>query len=122
MRTLAVWMGLVVLAGCAGSAPESAAPAPARAPKADAVSAPGGFSRWVCDGQTEVQWRFTDAARSSIDLRAAGDDIMHRLQLLPVSAGTSYSDGRLAFDIREQAGRLYLLPSGKNIDQGCKAL
>lgn len=124
LRTLCAGAAVASLAACSS---DSAAPS---AEHVDAVrpvavskpSTPGtDFVQWRCMGNTQVQWRYTDSSAEQIDLRAAGDDIMHRLSKRPASTGVTYSDGLLAFDLRGDTGRLYLVPSGKNIDHGCQA-
>ena len=37
------------------------------------------WTRWVCDSQAEVLWRFADSSRESVDVRLGGGDIVYRL-------------------------------------------
>lgn len=79
------------------------------------------WTRWVCDSQTEVLWRFADAGRNSIDLRLGGGDIVHRLKREPSGSGALYSDGNLAFHTRGEEGLVYWVATDDLIGRGCKA-
>lgn len=52
---LTALIGVVALAGCAAD------PAPS-----------DDWTRWVCDSQAEVLWRFADGSREVVDLRLGG--------------------------------------------------
>jgi len=80
-----------------------------------------GWTRWVCDSQAEVQWRFTDGSREAIDLRLGGDDIVHRLKLEPAGSGALYSDGMLAFHTKGDQGLVYRVADDDLIGRGCQA-
>lgn len=79
------------------------------------------WTRWVCDSQAEVLWRFTDSSREALDLRLAGGDIVHRLQLEPAGSGALYSDGMLAFHTKGEEGLVYRVADNDLIGRGCKA-
>jgi membrane-bound inhibitor of C-type lysozyme len=79
------------------------------------------WTRWVCDSQAEVLWRFTDASREAVDLRLGGDDIVHRLTHEPAGSGALYSDGRLAFHSKGEEGLVYRVANNDLIGRGCKA-
>ncbi|QEY60836.1 lysozyme inhibitor [Metapseudomonas lalkuanensis] len=96
--------GLALLAGCAGQ----------QAPSDD-------WTRWVCDSQAEVLWRFADASRESVDLRLGGGDIVHRLKQEPAGSGALYSDGNLAFHTKGDEGLVYWVATDDLIGRGCKA-
>ena len=96
--------GTVLMAGCAGQ----------QAPSDD-------WTRWVCDSQAEVLWRFANADRSSVDLRLGGGDIVHRLKQEPAGSGALYSDGNLAFHTQGDEGLVYWVATDDLIGRGCKA-
>lgn len=101
------WLALVgcaLLAGCASQ----------QAPSDE-------WTRWVCDSQAEVLWRFANADRNSVDLRLGGGDIAHRLQQEPSGSGALYSDGNLAFHTRGEEGLVYWVATDDLIGRGCKA-
>ncbi|MBB2493898.1 MliC family protein [Aquipseudomonas ullengensis] len=79
------------------------------------------WTRWVCDSQTEVLWRFADSSREEIDLRLGGGDIVHRLKLEPAGSGALYSDGLLAFHTKGEEGLVYRVAGNDLIGRGCKA-
>lgn len=79
------------------------------------------WTRWVCDSQTEVLWRFVDSSRETLDLRLGGDDIVHRLKREPAGSGALYSDYRLAFHTKGEEGMVYRVAGGDPIGRGCKA-
>ncbi|BAN46109.1 hypothetical protein PCA10_03770 [Metapseudomonas resinovorans NBRC 106553] len=96
--------GFALLAGCAGQREVS-----------------DDWTRWVCDSQTEVLWRFADAEKSGIDLRLGGGDIVHRLKREPSGSGALYSDGNLAFHTKGDEGLVYWVATDDLIGRGCKA-
>ncbi|MBD9482950.1 MliC family protein [Pseudomonas sp. PDM14] len=101
---LTALIGVVALAGCAAD------PAPS-----------DDWTRWVCDSQAEVLWRFADGSREVVDLRLGGDDIVHRLTLEPAGSGALYSDGLLAFHTKGEEGLVYRVADDDLIGRGCKA-
>ncbi|MCY1532920.1 Membrane-bound lysozyme-inhibitor of c-type lysozyme [compost metagenome] len=106
------WMGLPALAllgACAGS------PTPPEPPAA------GEWTRWVCDSQTEVLWRFADDSREVVDLRLGGSDIVYRLHQAPAGSGTFYSDSVIAFHTKGEEGLVYWVGNDDLIGRGCQA-
>jgi membrane-bound inhibitor of C-type lysozyme len=97
-------LAAVALAGCA-SQPQ----------------APDQWTRWVCDSQAELQWRFADGGYDQVDLRLGGDDIVYRLSQEPAASGALYSDGRLSFHTKGEEGLVYWTASDDLIGRGCKA-
>src|SRR6218665_623986 len=79
------------------------------------------WTRWVCDSQAEVLWRFADSSREVVDLRLGGGDIVHRLKLEPAGSGALYSDGMLAFHTKGEEGLVYRVADDDLIGRGCKA-
>lgn len=79
------------------------------------------WTRWVCDSQAEVLWRFADSSREVVDLRLGGGDIVHRLKLEPAGSGALYSDGMLAFHTKGEEGLVYRVAGDDLIGRGCKA-
>ncbi|TBV01933.1 hypothetical protein DNK34_20090 [Pseudomonas dryadis] len=80
-----------------------------------------GWTRWVCDSQAEVSWRFADSAHEQVDVRLGGSDSVHRLSLEPSGSGTLYSDGRLSFHAKGEEGLIYRTANDDLIGRGCKA-
>ncbi|WP_414157786.1 MliC family protein [Pseudomonas sp. BNK-15] len=108
MKALMALMALATLAGC--SLLQPAQPAPAAA-----------WTRWVCDSQTEVLWRFADAQQDSVDVRLGGGDQVYRLKSEPSASGAMYSDGVLAFHTKGEEGPVYWVATNDLIGRGCKA-
>ncbi|AGI26401.1 hypothetical protein H681_22670 [Pseudomonas sp. ATCC 13867] len=80
-----------------------------------------GWSRWTCDSQAEVIWRYVDASRSVVDLRLGEDDVVHHLEEEPGGSGAFYSDGLVGFSITGEQGLIYWVESNDLIGRGCKA-
>ena len=56
------------------------------------------WTRWVCDSQAEVLWRFADSSRESMDVRLGGGDTLAAIDKYGVAANISYiSTGGGAF-------------------------
>ena len=79
------------------------------------------WTRWVCDSQAEVQWRFANGGFDQVDVRLGGDDIVYRLTQEPAASGALYSDGRLSFHTKGEEGLVYWTASDDLIGRGCKA-
>ncbi|KFX70560.1 lipoprotein [Pseudomonas taeanensis MS-3] len=79
------------------------------------------WTRWVCDSQAEVLWRFADSAKEQVEVRLAADDRIYRLQQQPSASGALYSDGRLTFHSKGAQGLVYWTASDDLIGRGCKA-
>ncbi|MGH8434963.1 MAG: MliC family protein [Pseudomonas sp.] len=93
-----------LLAGCAGT------PQPTEQ-----------WTRWVCDSQAEVLWRFADSTHEAVDMRLGGGDIVYRLKQEPAASGAFYSDGVLAFHSKGEDGLVYWVANNDLIGRGCKA-
>ena len=79
------------------------------------------WTRWVCDSQAEVLWRFADSSREAVDLRLGGGDIVYRLSQQPAGSGALYSDGLLSFHSKGEEGLVYWTTNDDLIGRGCKA-
>ncbi|MEX5340271.1 MliC family protein [Pseudomonas sp. I2] len=108
MNALMASMALATLAGC--SLLQPAQPAPA-----------DNWTRWVCDSQAEVLWRFANATQDAVDVRLGGGDQVYRLTSEPGASGALYSDGVLAFHTKGDEGLLYWVATNDLIGRGCKA-
>ncbi|EKT4467390.1 MliC family protein [Pseudomonas juntendi] len=108
MKALLASMALATLAGC--SLLQSPQPAPA-----------DNWTRWVCDTQAEVLWRFADATQESVDVRLGGGDQVYRLKSEPGASGALYSDGVLALHTKGDEGLVYWVATNDLIGRGCKA-
>ena len=108
MKALLAVTVLATLAGC--SLLQPAQPAPA-----------DNWTRWVCDTQAEVLWRFADAQRDQVDVRLGGGDQVYRLKAEPGASGVLYSDGMLAFHTKDEEGLVYWVATNDLIGRGCKA-
>ncbi|CAM3665543.1 hypothetical protein CCOS865_05208 [Pseudomonas reidholzensis] len=108
MKALMAVMALATLAGCASLRPAQTAPADT-------------WTRWVCDTQTEVLWRFADASRDTVDVRLGGGDQVYRLKAEPGASGALYSDGVLALHTKGEEGLVYWVATNDLIGRGCKA-
>jgi len=101
-------MALATLAGCSLLQPAQTAPA-------------DNWTRWVCDTQAEVLWRFADPQRDQVDVRLGGSDQVYRLKAEPGASGALYSDGMLAFHTKGEEGLVYWVATNDLIGRGCKA-
>lgn len=99
---IALAAAVVLLAGCAGT--------PAEQP----------WSRWTCDSGAELNWRFADAGRDTVDLRVSGSDVVYRLQREPAASGALYSDAVIAFHAKGEEGLAYWVAGNDLIGRGCK--
>lgn len=106
MKGVVAVMALAVVAGCAITAP---------APVSEH------WTRWVCDSQAQVFWRFADAAEQTVDVRLGGADQVYRLASEPGASGALYSDGVLAFHTKGDEGVVYWVATNDLIGRGCKA-
>lgn len=79
------------------------------------------WTRWVCDTQTEVLWRFADADHQLVDVRLGGGDQVYRLKSEPGASGALYSDGVLALHTKGDEGLVYWVATNDLIGRGCKA-
>ncbi|WP_339515484.1 MliC family protein [Pseudomonas sp. RL_15y_Pfl2_60] len=98
-----VFSGLSLVAGCATEQPSDS------------------WTRWVCDSQAEVLWRFVDSSQDSVDVRVGGGDIVHRLERQPSGSGAMYSDDMLTFHTKGSEGLIYRTATDDLIGRGCKA-
>lgn len=101
-------LGMTLLAGCTSWWPSSA-PSPV---------AP---TRWVCDSRVEVFWQYIDAAHGQVDVRLGGQDQVYHLKTEPGADGQLYSDGVLAFHVKDDQGLVYWVATNDLIGRGCKA-
>lgn len=97
---------LMLLAGCA-SMKDSQPVAP--------------WTRWVCDSKAEVNWRYADAAKKTVEVRLNQSEQVFELQATPGASGTLYSNGVLAFDNKGSEGLVYWDATNDLIGRGCKA-
>ena len=107
MKALLAALALATLAGCYLVHPTSA--------PADT------WTRWVCDSQAEVLWRYADASQHAVDVRLGGADQVYRLKAEPGASGALYSDGVLAFHTKGNEGLVYWEATNDLIGRGCKA-
>nr|WP_314491781.1 MliC family protein [uncultured Pseudomonas sp.] len=77
------------------------------------------WTRWVCDSQAEVLWRYTDTSREAVDVRLGSRG--YHLLAEPSGSGTLYSDGVLAFHTQGEEGLVYWVATDDLIGRGCKA-
>ncbi|KJK09007.1 MULTISPECIES: MliC family protein [Pseudomonas] len=108
MKGVVALMALAVLGGCASFSSSSPAPS-------------DNWTRWVCDSQAEVLWRFADSSQQSVDVRLGGGDQVYRLKAEPGASGTLYSDGVLAFHSKGDEGLVYWVATNDLIGRACKA-
>lgn len=101
-------LGMTLLGGCSAWWPSSAA-------------APAQPTRWVCDSQVDVSWRFTTTAHDKVEVRLGGSDQVYQLKAEPGADGQLFSDGVLAFHIKDDQGLVYWVATNDLIGRGCKA-
>ncbi|UZE28743.1 MliC family protein [Pseudomonas asplenii] len=87
------------------------------------TSAKDNWTRWVCDSQTEVFWRYADRSQQSVDVRIGGADQVYRLkpEVGAVDSGVLYSDNMLAFHKKGDEGLVYWVATNDLIGRACKA-
>ncbi|MFB4392438.1 MULTISPECIES: MliC family protein [unclassified Pseudomonas] len=108
MKALLALVALATLAGCSLLQPS-------------APAATDNWTRWVCDSQAEVLWRYADAQQDAVDVRLGGGDQVYRLKPEPGASGALYSDGVLAFHNKGEEGLVYWVATNDLIGRGCKA-
>lgn len=106
-------LGMTLLAGCSTSWWPSW-------PSSATASTPAP-THWVCDSQLDVFWQYTDAARSKVDVRLGGKDQVYHLKTEPGADGQMFSDGVLAFNVKDDQGLVYWVATNDLIGRGCKA-
>lgn len=79
------------------------------------------WTRWVCDSQAEMLWRFVDSSGESVDVRLNGGDHVYHLTQQVSGSGALYSDGVLSFHTKAEEGLVYWTASDNLIGRGCKA-
>ena len=79
------------------------------------------WTRWVCDSQAEVLWRFADSSHKAVDVRLGGGDIVYRLSEEPAASGALYSNGLLSLHTKGEQGLVYWTANDDLIGRGCKA-
>ncbi|WPP00261.1 MliC family protein [Pseudomonas sp. HR96] len=83
------------------------------------------WTHWVCDTQASVLWRFTDAAKSRVDVRLEPKEQVYHLKAEPGADGQLYSDGVLALHVQgndgQPGGLVYWVATNDLIGRGCKA-
>ncbi|WP_459206906.1 MliC family protein [Pseudomonas sp. MLB6B] len=107
MKALMAALALSALGGCSMFA---SSPPPAVADD---------WTRWICDSQAEVLWRYTDASREAVDVRLGSRG--YHLLAEPSGSGALYSDGVLAFHTQGEEGLVYWVATDDLIGRGCKA-
>ena len=105
MKGLIALGAIAVLSGCASS------PAP--------VSE--NWTRWACDSQAAVDWRYSDTLRQTVDVRLVGADKVYRLAPEGGAATSFYSDGVLAFHMTDDKGLVYWVATNDLIGRDCEA-
>lgn len=79
------------------------------------------WTRWVCDSQAQVFWRFADSSMEQVEVRLNDDRTVYRLQQEPAGSGELYSDGRLSLHTKGEQGLVYWTATDDLIGRGCKA-
>ncbi|AMB83802.1 hypothetical protein AWM79_00145 [Pseudomonas agarici] len=81
------------------------------------------WTRWVCDSQAQVFWRYADSAGKSVDVRLGGAEQVYRLkpEVGAVDSGVLYSDNVLAFHKKDDEGLVYWVATNDLIGRACKA-
>lgn len=110
MKGVFALAALALLAGCSSMNMFNKAPEPADK-----------WTTWTCDSKAEVNWRFTNPARSEVDVRLGGADQVYRLKQEVAASGVLYSDGQLAFHTKGEEGLVYWVATDDLIGRGCKA-
>ncbi len=104
MRTFALLLMLLAVAGCAGQ------------PSSEAR-----FTRWKCQHPSFIDWRYLDAGQREMELRIAGSERLFRLRREPATVGTFYSDGVIALHRRGTEALVYRLADDHVLAMACRA-
>lgn len=107
MKARLLMLALAALGGCAVFDTEPATPGP--------------WTRWVCDSQAEVLWRFADLEQGRVQVRLGGSERVYQLRAEPGASGALYSDGVLALHVQGSEGLAYWVATNDLIGRGCKA-
>lgn len=79
------------------------------------------WTRWQCDSQVDVQWRYSAADKSAMQVRLTGSDKQYALTPQAGAEGELFSDGVLAFHKKGDEGLVYWVATDDLIGRGCKA-
>lgn len=79
------------------------------------------WTRWVCNSNAELFWRFSDSTLEQVEVRLGGEDRVYQLRQEPAGSGELYSDGRLSLHTKGEQGLVYWTATNDLIGRGCKA-
>lgn len=77
--------------------------------------------QWTCDTGTTVDWKAEDASANKIQLRIDHSQKLYSLnKVYTTDIGTLYSNGELAFRVKDQTGVIFWANNDEIIGQDCK--
>lgn len=90
--------------------------------KAETNLSPHKSYQWFCDTGAIIEWQTEDEQANKIQLRLDGSEKLYILNKIQTTAkGTLYSNGDLAFRIKNSSGVIFLANNDEIIGQDCKA-
>lgn len=88
----------------------------------DIPVAPLQSHQWVCDTGAIIEWQAENKKATKIQLRLDGSEKLYILDKIQTTAkGILYSNGDLAFRIKNSSGVIFLANNDEIIGQDCKA-
>lgn len=77
---------------------------------------------WICDTDVIVEWQPQDSSSSKIQLRIDDSEKLYILSKVYItSKGTLYSNGELAFRVKDQSGMVFWAGNDEIIGQNCRS-
>lgn len=90
--------------------------------KTEAVTMPLLEQQWTCDTGAIVNWWAEDPSAATIQLRLDGGEKLYILRkVYSTDIGTLYSNGELAFRVKDQTGIIFWANNDEIIGQNCQA-
>ncbi|MFD1261884.1 hypothetical protein [Entomomonas asaccharolytica] len=77
--------------------------------------------QWTCDTGTIVEWKAEDLTANKIQLRLDNGQKLYILnKIYTTDIGTLYSNGELAFRVKNQTGEIFWAGNDEIIGQNCR--
>lgn len=90
--------------------------------KTAAVATPQLEQQWTCDTGAIVNWWAEDQTATTIQLRLDGGEKLYILRkVYSTDIGSLYSNGELAFRVKDQTGIIFWASNDEIIGQNCRA-
>ena len=90
----------------------------------DSGSATSDLSKklWTCDTGVTVEWQLEDSSGNKIQLRVDDSEKLYILsKVYTTNKGSLYSNGELAFRVKDQSGIVFWASNDEIIGQNCRS-